>query len=253
MYFNENLSGAEGFDLVAGAYDHARPSYPEKFFENINPGVTLEIGSGSGQATVGLLKVSSRIDCVEPGSNFCRRLREKFSSNKNVTVINETFEEFKPDREYDLVFSASALHWVRKHVAYSKIRQCLKPGGKLVAVWHQPRFSEQVYAAIDATIGQVLPDFYIPRGTHEELALFEQGFRDFEAQNLFSNCEMEVVRNERHVERELLANLVWSYVNVKELSDPGSVRSEFDGKILKLNESDCFVIDFYLSSRGEAV
>jgi SAM-dependent methyltransferase len=253
MYFNEDLSGAGGFDLVSSAYDFSRPAYPDCLFQNISPDLTLEIGSGSGQATASLLQISKRVDCIEPGINFCRLLRKKFAASGSITIFNKRFEEFTPDVKYDLVFSASALHWVEKRVAYTKIHECLKSDGRLIAVWNQPRFSDPIYAVIGESIGKVVSDFYIPRGAQEEVSLFEKGFREFEAQGLFSNCEMKIVCSERAVKKDALVSLIWSYVNLQGIGDAQSVLSELKERISQIQDSDCLIADYYLMSTGTAL
>lgn len=253
MYFNEDLSGAEGFDLVSSAYDFSRPSYLECLFQGIKPGLTLEIGGGSGQATASLLQISERVDCIEPGINFCRLLRKKFASSGRVTICNKKFEEFTPDVKYDLVFSASALHWVEKRAAYPKIHECLRSGGRLMAVWNQPRFSGPVYAAIGASIGRIVPDFYIPRCAQEEVSLFEEGFREFEEQGLFTNCEMKIVCSERVAKKDAMASLIWSYVNLDDVGDPQSAFCELEERVSHIEDSDCLIADYYLISTGAAL
>lgn len=253
MYFNDDLFGARGFDLVAAAYDRSRPAYPKFLFEGIESEVALEVGSGSGQATADLLRISGHVDCLEPGANFCRLLEAKFALHDNFKVHNVKFEEFTPSVKYDLIFAASALHWVEKRLAYLKIGECLKSGGKLIAVWNQPRFSDAVYAAINDSIGQLVPDFYIPRCGREEVSLFENGFREFAELGTFESCEIKISASEREGDASVLLNLIWSYVNVEEVSEPQSLLSELKDNLAKLKASDYRIVDNYLISTGVAV
>lgn len=253
MYFNEDLFGAKGFDLVASAYDRSRPAYPEFLFEGIESGVALEVGSGSGQATADLLRISGHVDCIEPGANFCRLLEAKFALHDNFKVHNIKFEEFTPTVKYDLIFAASGLHWVEKRLAYQKISECLMGGGKLIAVWNQPRFSDPVYAAIDDSICRVVPDFYIPRCGREEVSLFEDGFREFAELGAFESCEMKIATSEREEDASVLLDLIWSYVNVEEVSEAQSLLSELKGNLAKLKAADYHIVDNYLISTGVAV
>ncbi len=62
------------FDEDAALYDSIRPRYPEQLFDDIilqtglDPGAkVLEVGCGTGQATVGLAQRGFRIVCVELG------------------------------------------------------------------------------------------------------------------------------------------------------------------------------------------
>ncbi|WP_392475982.1 hypothetical protein [Nostoc sp. C110] len=70
------------FNQVALLYDQVRPGYPEALFDDvvslsrINPGGRiLEIGCGTGQATVPFARRGYRILCIELGDN--RKLQHK--------------------------------------------------------------------------------------------------------------------------------------------------------------------------------
>lgn len=65
------------FNQVALLYDQVRPGYPEALFDDvvslslISPvGRILEIGCGTGQATVPFARLGYRILCIELGKNL---------------------------------------------------------------------------------------------------------------------------------------------------------------------------------------
>jgi SAM-dependent methyltransferase len=65
------------FDEAALLYDEVRPGYPEELFDDIvalsgipSGGRILEIGCGTGQATVPFARRGYRILCVELGKNL---------------------------------------------------------------------------------------------------------------------------------------------------------------------------------------
>src|SRR5215211_2269771 len=65
------------FDEAASLYDQARPGYPEDLFDDIVSlsgipagGRILEIGCGTGQATVPFARRGYRILCIELGENM---------------------------------------------------------------------------------------------------------------------------------------------------------------------------------------
>ena len=62
------------FDDDADLYDRMRPPYPDAMFDNLalltgtgDAAEVMEIGCGTGQATVGLAARGWRVTAVEPG------------------------------------------------------------------------------------------------------------------------------------------------------------------------------------------
>jgi SAM-dependent methyltransferase len=124
------------FDAVADAYDDARPEYPEQLFDDLvalaalEPGNRLlEIGCATGKATRPLLARGFEVTCVELGPNLAARAREL-----GVTVHLGRFEELETDERFDLVFAATAWHWLDPELRYRKAHALLRPGGHL-AFW----------------------------------------------------------------------------------------------------------------------
>jgi SAM-dependent methyltransferase len=105
---------------VASLYDEVRPGYPERLFDDLaslsgtEPGArALEIGCGTGQATLPLARRGYRILCVELGANLAAVARTKLADYPNARVLACSFEEW-PLKEgtFDLVVSATAFHWL---------------------------------------------------------------------------------------------------------------------------------------------
>lgn len=134
------------FDGVAVLYDEARPGYPEELFDDLTllsgtgPGSrALEIGCGTGQATVSLVRRGYRVLCVELGENLAAVARGKLAAYPDARVLASSFEEWPPEEEaFDLVVSATAFHWVDPKVRYRKSAEVLRPGGSLALVWNRP-------------------------------------------------------------------------------------------------------------------
>jgi SAM-dependent methyltransferase len=128
------------FDRVAELYDRARPEYPDELFEALiaaaalRPGDSLlEVGSGTGRATLPLARRGFAVTAIEPGHNLAvlaRRNLEKF----DVSVVETAFEDWEADGEYALVFAATSWHWIDPAVKYARAWQVLRPGGHL-ALW----------------------------------------------------------------------------------------------------------------------
>ena len=141
------------FDSVASLYDEARPGYPERLFDDLaalsgtGPGAkALEIGCGTGQATVPLARRGYRVLCVELGANLAAIARSKPTGYPDARVLASSFEGWPLEEEaFDLVVSATAFHWVGSAVRYQKSAQALRPGGSLALIWntHHPEGSTE--------------------------------------------------------------------------------------------------------------
>lgn len=156
------------FDAAADRYQDARPEYPPELFgavvqrAGLRPGDRLlEIGCATGKATIPLAQWGFRLTCVEIGSRLVVAARRNLAGFPNVDIIEGAFETWIPptDAPFDLVFAATAWHWVDPSVRYRKAWQVLRPGGHL-AFWTaghvfpvdgDPFFAEiqQVYDEID--------------------------------------------------------------------------------------------------------
>jgi len=138
------------FDTEASKYDKMRPGYADELFQAIFEYVKIgegsrvvEVGSGSGQATLPVLKTGCELTSVEYGENFSRILMKKFGGYKGFKVITGKFEDVDlEDDAYDLVFSATAFHWVPEELGYPKVYSALKSGGAFARFANRPRNSQ---------------------------------------------------------------------------------------------------------------
>lgn len=127
-------------------YDIARPDYPIELFEDIfdystlhSDSNVLEIGIGTGQASLPFLQQGYKLTAVEIGDRLARYCKQKFSAFDNFCVINSDFLKADlPEKHFDLVFSATAFHWIPNDIGYAKIKDLLKPDGVLALFWNHP-------------------------------------------------------------------------------------------------------------------
>ncbi|WP_422661281.1 class I SAM-dependent methyltransferase [Paenibacillus sp. EC2-1] len=127
-------------------YDKWRPTYvPELFDEIIRySGINetkqaLEIGIGTGQATLPILQTKCKLSAIEPGDRLAEFSRQKFAAYPNFEVIQGDYEQFiSNSNTYDLIYSATAFHWIPKEISYSKTYDLLKSGGVLALFWNHP-------------------------------------------------------------------------------------------------------------------
>jgi ubiquinone/menaquinone biosynthesis C-methylase UbiE len=127
------------FDEIVVNYDKARPEYPAPLFADVIKYIAsakgikaLEIGAGTGKSTFPFLDAGYDVTAVEMGANMAEFLTERFKGYDNFNVINATFEDvLLEDNCYDLIYAASAFHWVDKEIGLPKVIRLLKSGGVL--------------------------------------------------------------------------------------------------------------------------
>jgi SAM-dependent methyltransferase len=131
------------FESAARLYDLARPSYPPELFDELarlaelQPGARLlEVGCGTGQATLPLARRGYQITCIEIGAKLAELARHNVADIAGVEIVQSAFESWRPpaDVTYDLVFAATSWHWLDPMVRYRRAWQLLRSGGRL-AVW----------------------------------------------------------------------------------------------------------------------
>jgi SAM-dependent methyltransferase len=100
-------------------------------------GRILEIGCGTGQATVPLARRGYRILCVEFGENLAAVARRNLAAYPQAEVHVGPFEGWQPlGAPFDLAVSATAFHWLDPEVAYPRAADTLREGGSLALFWN---------------------------------------------------------------------------------------------------------------------
>jgi SAM-dependent methyltransferase len=95
----------------------------------------LEIGPGTGQATLPLAQRGWRVTAVELGPQLAEVARAKLDGFPNVTIVTAAFEEWQlPGQPFDLVFAATAFHWIDPAMRITKSAAALRPGGTLATI-----------------------------------------------------------------------------------------------------------------------
>ncbi|MBO1337216.1 trans-aconitate 2-methyltransferase [Streptomyces sp. VRA16 Mangrove soil] len=130
------------FTEDAEVYDRARPGYPERLYDDLaeltgtGPGCrVLELGCGTGKATVPLAARGCRITAVELGPELAAVARRNLAGHPQVSVETGAFEEWPlPPEPFDVVLAATSFHWIDPAVRVAKSARALRPGGALATV-----------------------------------------------------------------------------------------------------------------------
>lgn len=140
------------FDEVALQYDAMRPGYPDALVDRVLCRARLkagdrilEVGAGTGIATLPYAVRGYRILCLEPGPNLAAIARRKVAAYAGVEVREQDFESWEVEPgAFGLLFSATAWHHVDPGVRYTKARLALKPRGALAiyANWNVGVYEE---------------------------------------------------------------------------------------------------------------
>ncbi len=93
----------------------------------------VEVGCGTGQATVPLAERGLEVTAVELGATLAENTRGRVTRFPRVSVVNASFEEWEPPRnDFDAVISFAAFHWIDPSIRYVKSAEMLKRSGSLV-------------------------------------------------------------------------------------------------------------------------
>ncbi len=230
------------FDTEASKYDKMRPGYADELFQAIFEYVKIgegsrvvEVGSGSGQATLPVLKTGCQLTAIEYGENFSRILMDKFDGYNGFKVITGKFEDAEmEDDAYDLIFSATAFHWVPEEIGYPKVYSALKPGGAFARFANRPRNSQnapELAAEIDALYDEYYNKAYdIKSGTKkwftEEKA---KEISQIPAKYGFTDITYKLFYRERVFTAEEYTQLLGTYSDHIAIEE--TIRKEFFSKI----------------------
>lgn len=139
---NGSTSLKDTFQNIVDVYDKARPRYPQTLlndilcFSDVSSFQTgLEVGAGTGQATEMFIDKIEQLDVVEVGEKQVEFLNHKFK-DRNVFAYKSYFEDFDTVKKYDLIYSATAFHWVDANIGYPKAWSMLNNGGTMAVFWH---------------------------------------------------------------------------------------------------------------------
>jgi SAM-dependent methyltransferase len=183
---------SQSFDRVAEFYDTFRPTYPPELVDAVialsglpPAGKILEIGSGTGQASLLFAQRGYSVLCIEPGENLATVAARNLEAFPGVQFEISRFEDWQETvGAFDLALSAQAFHWVPKEIGYAKAARALKPHGHLALFWNMyPGFEGQLAADLDKIYREIAPGLGSPFNANDEA--IHQRVREIEESGCF--------------------------------------------------------------------
>jgi SAM-dependent methyltransferase len=174
------------FDQVALDYDEVRPGYPAELIEDVisisgipKDGRILEVGCGTGQATIPFAKRGYSMTCLDIGKELADLAAQKCRQYPKVHIQTVSFEDWEPEENaFDLFISATAFHWIPPEVGYPKAAKILKDSG-YIAIFSNlhPTSYTGFFQAVQKVYQEVVPEWKKPGNGPST----EEGIRTTEA------------------------------------------------------------------------
>lgn len=156
------------FNTVYSEYDRWRPTYVTELYDDIfaakeidQASNVLEIGIGTGQATLPILERGCSLTAIELGDKLAEYTKQKFSKFKNFNIVNMAFQDYEcQPNSFDFIFSASAFHWIPEEIGYTKVYDLLKSGGVFARFANNPykdKGREDIHVALQKIYSKYMP------------------------------------------------------------------------------------------------
>jgi SAM-dependent methyltransferase len=166
------MSARSSFNAASHEYDEVRPGYPDALIKDVIEiseippgGQILEVGCGTGQATVPFATRGYSMLCLDIGKKLVEIARAKCKSYANVEIRNLSFEDWESERSaFDLLISATAFHWIPREIGYPKAAGVLKDTGFIALFWNMPPTPYTgFFEDVQSVYQRVVPEWEDPR------------------------------------------------------------------------------------------
>jgi SAM-dependent methyltransferase len=184
---NAEVKRKDLYSPVALAYDRVRPRYPQQLLARLpslpDRAQILEIGCGTGIATVALAELGYSVLAVEPSLEMCKVARKNCAMYPNVEIHNSLFEDWElTETKFDAVMAATSWHWVSLDIAYPKAAAALKDHGALILLWNVvPQPADDIFHLLEPVYqihAPSLADRLEPDSYGEKLRGFDRQIND---------------------------------------------------------------------------
>ncbi|MGP8162155.1 MAG: methyltransferase domain-containing protein [Candidatus Dormibacteria bacterium] len=156
------------FGEAAELYDRARAGYPVALVDDVLSFAridgdrlrALEVGAGTGKATVAFAARGIEILALEPSPAMAAVAMRNCRGFPRVRIAVSTFEDWPAETGvFGLLFAAQSWHWVDPAVRWVKAAQALQERGVLALMGHRVNWQgEPVRDEMDEIYARVAPD-----------------------------------------------------------------------------------------------
>lgn len=143
----------ETFSKIPELYDEVRLSYPAALYRTIRDYAELEpndplleIGTGTGKATVQFAREGNPITAIDLSKELIAVAKKNLKFNKKIKYIARPFEKvILPKNHYALAFSGQTFHWIHYRAGFKKIHDALKPNGTVAFFWNMHNYPKSPF------------------------------------------------------------------------------------------------------------
>jgi SAM-dependent methyltransferase len=247
------------FGEVADEYERIRPGYPVALVDAVlahaadASGPALEVGAGTGKATVAFAARGLRITAVEPDPAMAEILAQRCAGFPDVTVRVQSFEGYAPERRFGLLYSAQAWHWIDPGRRWQLAAEALETGGSLALFWNFDRVAQpEIHQKVLTAYRGVVPDLAWDTDALVEQELLENwpGPELLSAAG-FSDIQARLFSWDRALSREDFLAFLSTHSTIRMLED--SVRARLFATVSAALPDDVdLLVDtaLYLARRG---
>ncbi|OFZ26722.1 MAG: hypothetical protein A2381_17170 [Bdellovibrionales bacterium RIFOXYB1_FULL_37_110] len=233
------------FNDAAKYYDQTRPTYPNQVFEDIirltkinADSKLLEVGCGTGQATVQFARKGFSLHAIDIGENLIEIAKQNCKQFNHTSFEHISFEEHaQTNNQYDLIFSACAFHWIPVEIRYNLASKLLKDNGYLsIITLILLNNDEYIRSKFDKIYEDIAPEIYEPfnnkKSPDEQILKLKN---EIEASSFFKDVSIfEGVIETQYASEEYI-KLLQTFSNHRNLC--AQTQKLLYDKILKLIES----------------
>lgn len=140
------MKRAKSFEHGAADYERLRPEFPTQLFDDIGAaagtrmsGRVLEVGAGTGRATLPLVRRGAKVEVVEPSEDMLGILAGRLQAEDlsgQCDLRQATFEDVDPAQVYDVVIAAQSFHWADPASRWPRLSSLLRTDGRAFLFWN---------------------------------------------------------------------------------------------------------------------
>jgi SAM-dependent methyltransferase len=177
----------EVFGEAVDQYANARPGYPEELVDDVlayaDPASdVLEVGAGTGKATVAFAARGVSLTCLEPDPRMAARLETECASFPNVSIVVARLEQWVVPSKFDALIAAQSWHWVDPARRWDLAHDAVRQGGTIALFWNKYIVAND---ALRSELEKIDWDYHVDNGsspngvttaTYPEEIVLEEGW-----------------------------------------------------------------------------